>query len=103
LHQKIWFSQRHIQPLYDQLALVIAYDLIGLYECLTCIFQMLLQNEAYVLPPVEATWSKQQDKQHLNKKSECTPKCKGMHCAKHKAKLELEWINNKKAKKWGFL
>ena len=24
-----------------------------------------------------------------------------MHCAKHKAKLELEWINNKKAKKNG--
>ena len=29
------------------------------------------------------------------------PKCKGMNCAKHKAKFELEWINNKKAKKNG--
>jgi len=29
---------------------------------------MLLQNEAYVLPPIKATWSKQQDKQHKNKK-----------------------------------
>jgi len=45
---------------------------------------------------------KQQDKQHLNKKiRESTPKCKGMHCAKRKAKLELEQINNKKAKKNG--
>jgi len=52
---------------------------------------MLLQNEDYVLSPIEATWSKQQDKQRLNKKiRERTPKCKGMHCAKRKAKLELE-------------
>jgi len=60
------FSKTH--SLYDRLALVIAYDSIGLYECLTRIFQMLLQNEGYVLPPVEATWSKQQDKQRKNKK-----------------------------------
>jgi len=38
------FSKMH--SLYDRLALVIACDSIGLYECLTCIFQMLLQNEA---------------------------------------------------------
>ncbi len=49
------FSKTH--SVYDRLALVIAYDSIGLYECLTCIFQMLLQHETYVLPPVEATWS----------------------------------------------
>jgi len=29
---------------------------------------MLLQNEAYVLPPIKATWSKQQDKQCKNEK-----------------------------------
>ncbi len=63
---------------------------------------MLLQNEEYVLPPIKATWSKQQDKQHNNKKvHENTPRCKGMCCAKRKAKLELERINNKKAKKNG--
>jgi len=60
------FSKTH--SLYDRLALVIVYDSIGLYEFLTRIFQMLLQNEGYVLPPVKATWSKQQDKQHKNKK-----------------------------------
>jgi len=63
---------------------------------------MLLQNEGYVLPPVKATWSKQQDKQCKNKKiCENTPRCKGMCCAKCKAKLELERINNKWAKKNG--
>ncbi len=92
------FSKTH--SLYDQLALVIAYDSVGLYECLTQIFQMLLQNEEYVLPPVEATWFKQQDKQCKNKQiRENTPRCKGMCCAKCKAKLELEQINNKRAKK----
>jgi len=58
------FSKTH--SLYDHLALVIVYDSIGLFECLSYIFQVLLKNDAYVLPPIEATWSKQQDKQHKN-------------------------------------
>jgi len=76
------------------------YDSIGLHECLSRILKMLLQNEDYILSPIEATWSKQQDKQRKNKKAcESTPRCKGMRCAKRKAKLELERINNKRAKK----
>jgi len=94
------FSKSH--SLYDRLALVIVYDSIGLHECLSRILKMLLQNEDYILSPIEATWSKQQDKQRKNKKiRESTPRCKGMRCAKHKAKLELERINNKRAKKNG--
>jgi len=94
------FSKSHL--LYDRLALVIVYDSIGLHECLTRILQLLLQKDNYILSPIKATWSKQQDKQRKNKKArESTPRCKGMRCAKRKAKLELERINNKRAKKNG--
>jgi len=91
------FSKSH--SLSDRLALVISYDSIGYLGCIISICQMLVGNPKYRLGPIEATWAKQQDKEHLQKKErESTNKGKGLCSKAKKRKLELERIENAIAK-----
>jgi len=56
-----------------------------------------------MLGPIEATWTKQQDKEHLQKKErESTNKGKGLCSKVKKRKLELERIENAIAKRRGY-